>query len=101
MSPEIRIVVALADELDEGVDGYQGVLDLVGDPRDHAREELSLLNLALLRQELFLRGQVLEDEHRAERRAVLAADRIGGDFEPMPAQAELPLVAEAATHAGP
>src|SRR6266478_5681522 len=36
LAAEIRVVVALADQLDEGVDGDQGVLDLVGDARHHA-----------------------------------------------------------------
>src|SRR5947208_3377752 len=93
MPPEIRVVVALTDEFDEGVDGHQRIFNLVGDPRDHAREELGLLDLTLLRQELLLRRQVFEDENRAERRAVLAAHGISRDLEPEPAQRELDLVA--------
>ena len=40
---EARVVVALADQLHEGVDGDERVLDLVRDARHHPGEELELL----------------------------------------------------------
>ena len=48
MAPEVGIVEALADQLHEGVDGDERVLDLVGDARDDAGEEIELLRLVLL-----------------------------------------------------
>ncbi len=92
MSAKIWVVVALTDEFDEGVDRHQRIFDLVGDPRDYAREELGLLHLAPLGQELLLRRQIFEDEHGAERRPVLAAHWIRRDLEPQSAQRELDLV---------
>src|SRR6266481_2443257 len=75
MSAKIWVVVALTDEFDEGVNRHQRIFDLVGDPRDHAREELGLLHLAPLGQELLLRRQIFEDEHGAERRPVLRVSK--------------------------
>src|SRR5262245_7173379 len=92
MPAEFGIVVTLADELDERVDRHQRIFDLVRDARDHAREQLGLLDLPLLRQELLLCGEIFEDEYGAERRPVLAAHGIGGDLEPETAQRELDLV---------
>src|SRR4026208_1621003 len=92
MSTKIGIVVTLTDEFDEGVDRHQRIFDLVGDARDYAREELSLLHLALLGQELFLRRQIFENEHGPKRRSVLAAHWIRRDLEPQSAQRELDLV---------
>ena len=82
MLAEVGIVIALADQLDEGVDRYERVLDLVGDPGDDACQELRLLRLAPLRRELLLRRQVLEDEDGTERERVGAADGVGRDLEP-------------------
>ena len=91
MAAEIRVVVALADQLDEGVDGDQGVLDLVGDARHHAGEQLELVRLALLRRQLLLGREVLEDEDGAERRALLVADHVGADLDPQAPQRQLDL----------
>ena len=92
MLAEIRVVVALADELDEGVDRDQRILDLVGDAGDHPGEQLGLFDLPLLRQQLLLRRPILEDEHRTQRRAVFAADGVGGNLEPQATQGELDFV---------
>src|SRR5436309_550057 len=64
---EVLILEPLVDELDERVDRDQRVLDLVGDARDDAREELELVRLALFGGEGLLRRQILEHQRRAER----------------------------------
>ena len=80
MAPEVGIVEALADQLHEGVDGDERVLDLVGDARDDAGQEVELLRLLLLGGQLLLGGEVFQDEHRARR--FVAAHRIGRHFQP-------------------
>ncbi len=88
-----HIVVALAQELHERVDGHERVLDLVGDARHHAREQLELLGRPPFQGELALGRQVLEDQHRAHRRRALAHDGIRGDLEWQAAQRQLDLTA--------
>ncbi len=89
--PEGGVVVALADQLHEGVDRHQRVLDLVGDARHHLGEELELLGGALLLRELPLGGEVLEHQHRAHRLRPVAHHRVGRDLQRQIAVGELHL----------
>jgi hypothetical protein len=70
-----------------------GVLDLVGDPRHHPGEELELLGLAPLPVRLALQREVLEHDHRADRRGAVAEDGIGRHFQRQVAEGELHLLA--------
>jgi hypothetical protein len=98
--PEARVVVPLADQLHERVDGDERILDLVGDAGDHPGEELELFGRPLLHRELAPRRQVFEHEHGPERLGAVAHHGIGGHFERQVAQRELHLGARHETSAG-
>ena len=91
MASEVGVVVAFADQLDERVDRHQRILDLVGDAGHHAREELELVGLALLRRQFFLGGEVLEHEDGAQGCALLVADDVGRHLDPQAPQRQLDL----------
>ena len=91
MPSEVGIVVALADQLDERVDRHQRILDLVGDAGHHAREQLELVGLALLRRQFFLGGEVLEHEDGAQRCALLVAYDVRRQLDPEAPQRQLDL----------
>jgi hypothetical protein len=91
VTAEVGVVVALPDQLDEGIDRHQRVLDLVGDAGHDAGEELELLRLAALGGQLLLRREVLEDEDGAEGFSVLVPHRVGRDFQPQATQRQLDL----------
>ena len=90
---EAHVVVALAQQLHEGVDGDEGVLDLVGDAGHDPGEELELLGGAPLLGELTLCRHVLEDHHRAHGGRALAHHGVRRHLEGQAAQGELDLAA--------
>ena len=90
---KVGIVVALFEQLHEHVDGHERILDLIGDPRDDAGEELELLGLSLLRREGLLGREVFEHDDGPERLRFVAHDRVRRDLEREVAERQLHLVA--------
>ena len=88
---KVRIVVALFEQLHKHVHGHERILDLIGDPRDDAREELELLGLSLLGREGLLGREVFEHDDSSERLRCVAHDRVRRDLERKVAERQLHL----------